>query len=148
MSKAAANAAPRTLPDRPTPVGNATSRRPAASQSGRSDWRIARSLRVCRYLGGRPPQGSGCPRSLGGLDLILVGEAHREPAHTWNGLPTSFPYAGRVLTTVTPYRSDRVLRNSMHFYTNPVKKERTRTLLWSDGPSWSSNTTATTILTC
>ena len=56
------------------------------------------------------------------FDLILVDEAHHEPAETWNELLSAFPYAKRVLTTATPYRTDRLMLNGMHVYTYPVKK--------------------------
>lgn len=40
------------------------------------------------------------------FDLILVDEAHHEPAHTWRALLNAFPSAAKALFTATPYRED------------------------------------------
>ncbi len=40
------------------------------------------------------------------FDLILVDEAHHEPAHTWRTLLDAFPSASKALFTATPYRED------------------------------------------
>ena len=40
------------------------------------------------------------------FDLILVDEAHHEPANTWRALLGAFPSATKALFTATPYRED------------------------------------------
>jgi superfamily II DNA or RNA helicase len=56
------------------------------------------------------------------FDLILVDEAHHEPAMTWNNLLSSFPYAKRVLFTATPYRRDQLEINGSIVYNYPTYK--------------------------
>lgn len=56
------------------------------------------------------------------FDVILVDEAHHEPAQTWNELLAAFPFAKKVLTTATPYRTDRLMLNGKHVYTYSVSQ--------------------------
>ena len=56
------------------------------------------------------------------FQLILVDEAHHEPASTWNAILDSIPYARRVLFTATPYRSDRKEIRGSYIYTYPTRR--------------------------
>lgn len=56
------------------------------------------------------------------FQLVLVDEAHHEPASTWNAILDSLPYARRVLFTATPYRSDRKEIRGSYIYTYPTRR--------------------------
>jgi superfamily II DNA or RNA helicase len=50
------------------------------------------------------------------FDIILIDEAHHEPAKTWQAVLNAFPNANRVLFTATPFRRDgRVLKGKLAY---------------------------------
>ena len=69
------------------------------------------------------PAYEGVPQPPADLfDLLLVDEAHHEPAKTWRELLSAFPDAARVLFTATPYRQDgRDIRGRLA-YAYPLKR--------------------------
>ncbi len=54
------------------------------------------------------------------FDLIMIDEAHHEPARTWDNLARAFPQAKVIMVTATPFRGDRIPLHGKIIYTYSI----------------------------
>lgn len=56
------------------------------------------------------------------FDLIIIDEAHHEPAKTWRTILTNMPNAKQILFTATPFRRDKKAIKANHIFNYPLSQ--------------------------
>lgn len=56
------------------------------------------------------------------FDLIVIDEAHHEPAKTWRRILKNMPTSKQILFTATPFRRDKKEIKAEHIYNYPLSK--------------------------
>lgn len=56
------------------------------------------------------------------FDLVIVDEAHHEPAKTWRNVLANLPEAKHILFTATPFRRDKKDIKANHIYNYPLSQ--------------------------
>lgn len=56
------------------------------------------------------------------FDLVIIDEAHHEPAKTWRTILTNMPNTKQILFTATPFRRDKKELKANHIYNYPLSQ--------------------------
>lgn len=56
------------------------------------------------------------------FDLVIIDEAHHEPAKTWRTILTNMPNTKQILFTATPFRRDKKAIKANHIFNYPLSQ--------------------------